>query len=206
MADGFLAIFSDVSPEEETDYLHWLTREHAAERLSVPGFLAVRVFRAELPDVRRYLILYRLAGAGVLASAAYLARLNAPTEWSRRIMPILKNFLRGGGSVIAETGPGEGGFVLPVRLADADVARETLDRIAALDEVVSVRLLKVDRGGTDIATNEKAMRTGDRSFAALLVIEALSEAALDSAREAVRTAHPGEVPLEPCRQVFALAR
>ena len=27
---GFLAIWSDVKAEQETDYLHWLTREHAA--------------------------------------------------------------------------------------------------------------------------------------------------------------------------------
>ena len=44
--DGFLAIWSDIDAEHETDYLHWLTREHTAERVGVPGFLAVRVFRA----------------------------------------------------------------------------------------------------------------------------------------------------------------
>jgi len=44
MNQGFLAIWSDVEPAGETDYLHWLTREHVQERLSVPGFRAVRIF------------------------------------------------------------------------------------------------------------------------------------------------------------------
>jgi len=35
---GFLAIWSDVPAEQETDDLHWMTREHAQERLAIPGF------------------------------------------------------------------------------------------------------------------------------------------------------------------------
>jgi hypothetical protein len=51
---GFLAIWSDVRIEQETDYLHWLTREHTSERLSVDGFLRVRVYRSLEANVRRY--------------------------------------------------------------------------------------------------------------------------------------------------------
>ncbi len=50
---GFLGIFNDVPAAAETDYLHWLTREHTQERLSVPGFLRVRVFRTEKEEVKR---------------------------------------------------------------------------------------------------------------------------------------------------------
>src|SRR3954466_7030568 len=111
---GFLAIWSDVDRGEETDYLHWLTREHTAERVSVPGFLGVRVFRARVAEHGRYFILYRLERPGVVSSEAYVARLNAPSEWSRRVMPILQNFVRGGGRVVAEVGYGEGAMVFPV--------------------------------------------------------------------------------------------
>ncbi len=34
---GFLGIWSDVAAQDETDYLHWLTREHTEERLGVPA-------------------------------------------------------------------------------------------------------------------------------------------------------------------------
>ena len=45
-ANGFLAIWSDVFADEETDYLHWLTREHAQERLGVPGFRTAQRYEA----------------------------------------------------------------------------------------------------------------------------------------------------------------
>ena len=82
MSDGFLAIWSDIDPAAETDYLHWMSREHAIERVSIPGFLSVRLFRALDVDARRYFILYELENAGVVGGPDYLARLNQPTPWS----------------------------------------------------------------------------------------------------------------------------
>ena len=41
---GYLAIWSDLAPEHETDWMHWMTREHSAERVGVTGFLACRIF------------------------------------------------------------------------------------------------------------------------------------------------------------------
>ena len=32
---GYLAIWSDLTPQDETDWAHWITREHAAERVGV---------------------------------------------------------------------------------------------------------------------------------------------------------------------------
>ena len=43
---GYLAIWSDLAPQDETDWAHWITREHAAERVGINGFLACRIFRA----------------------------------------------------------------------------------------------------------------------------------------------------------------
>ena len=83
---GFLAIWSDVEPKALTDYRHWLTREHTTERVTTKGFLAVRVFRAERTEPDRFFILYELEAPEVLDGPAYLARLNAPTPWSQRII------------------------------------------------------------------------------------------------------------------------
>jgi hypothetical protein len=186
--EGFLAIFNDVPAAEETDYLHWLTREHAQERLSVPGFLRVRVFRASERGTSRYFILYRLRDAGVIASGPYLARLNAPTAWSKRIMPMLKDFMRGGGSVVAETGQGEGGVVLPIVCApaDAQTVLGRIDKVATMDEVASVRFFEVNDLATAIPTAEKATRAGDGSFAALLMVEGLTDRAVERARDVFR--------------------
>jgi hypothetical protein len=205
---GFLAIWSDVDAREETDYLHWLTREHTAERVSVPGFLGVRVFRARLPEQCRYFILYRLANPDVVGSEPYMARLNAPSAWSRRIMPILRNFVRGGGRVVAEAGGGKGAMAIPIicELPEVAAAREVLGPLAALDRVVSARLFEVVRRETEIATSEKSMRANDRSFPALLLVEALGDAALDVALEALGNTIRVTAPLVRYDQVFALDR
>jgi hypothetical protein len=180
---GFLAIWSDIDPAAETDYLHWMSREHAVERVSIPGFLAVRMFRALDVDARRYFILYELEHAGVVGGPDYLARLNQPTPWSQRIMPQLGNFARGGGTVASTFGTGRGGFVAPLRLDEAGAAQaeEIAAAAAKQDRIASVRVLATDHAQTSIQTREKGMRSGDRSFDALLLIEGLDAPAVRSA-------------------------
>src|SRR5207244_2993790 len=75
---GYLAIWSDLTPEDETDWAHWITREHAAERVGVYGFLACRIFRALGISVNRYFILYELEDERVVGGADYLARATSP--------------------------------------------------------------------------------------------------------------------------------
>ena len=89
---GFLAIWSDLAPDDETDWAHWITREHAAERVGIDGFIACRIFRALGTAINRYFILYELEKPAIVASPQYLSRLNAPTPWSQTIMPRLQNF------------------------------------------------------------------------------------------------------------------
>jgi len=193
---GFLAIWSDVTRERETDYLHWLTREHASERLAVDGFHSVSVHRARRPDVCRYFIHYELASPDVLASNAYLERLNAPTPWTQRIMPTLGNFERGGGRMVAHAGRGHGcvlaviklGFQTPVSTAGL------VERIAGSDRIVAARWLETDAVRTNIATREKSMRSGgDGSFAGLVLIEGLDEPAVAAATGAHGLGTPGDL-------------
>src|SRR5205085_60408 len=113
---GFLAIWSDVEPAALIDYRHWLTREHTTERVTTKGFLGVRVFQADRADIHRFFILYELETPEVLDGPAYLARLNAPTPWSQRIMPQLGNFVRGGGVMAARAGRGEGAIIAALRI------------------------------------------------------------------------------------------
>lgn len=192
-AKGFLAIWSDIAAGEETDYLHWLTREHVQERLGVDGFRAVRVFRLTGTDVRRYFIHYQLTSADVVSNPPYLARLNDPTPWSRRVMPKLGKFARGGGHVAAEAGQGQGGLLAIVKCSGAPPAdgADLATRAVAMDQIVAARYLQTDLGQSSISTNEKALRSGDESFAGLLLVEGLTEPALQAAVGAL-----GFVPLD----------
>jgi hypothetical protein len=190
--DGYLAIWSDLAAQDETDWAHWITREHAAERVGINGFLACRIFRALGIAANRYFILYELVDESVVGSPDYLARLNAPTPWSKRIMPKLGNFARGGGRIGASAGIGQGGIVAPLRL-DAvppiDAAALTA-QLARLDRINAARLLLTDIRQTSIKTNEKGMRANEGSFAALLLIEGLDEAAVRAALHYARKALP----------------
>ena len=200
---GYLAIWSDLAPEHETDWMHWMTREHSAERVGVPGFHACRIFRAFGSSVRRYFILYELEDANVVGGPDYLARLNAPTPWSQRTMPLLKNFVRGGGTVVAAAGIGQGGVlaVLPFEAAQFDATGLVRD-LAGSDRIAAARVLQTDAAQTSIQTREKGMRTSDGSFGGLVLIEALDEMAarnavarLKGAVPAFDTAAAGDLPL-----------
>ena len=189
---GYIAIWSDLAPEDETDWAHWMTREHSAERVGIPGFLACRIFRAIGTSVNRYFILYELEHPDVVGGADYLARLNAPTPWSKRIMPRLKNFVRGGGRVIMSLGLGQGGYVaaLPFDGAMDWDAPAVVAELARGDRIAAARVLLTDQAKTTIQTREKSMRSDDRSFGGLLLVEGLDETAVRNALSRLRVQAP----------------
>lgn len=189
---GFLAIWSDVEQNDLIDYRHWLTREHTTERVTTKGFLASRVFQARRADINRFFILYELEAPEVLDGPAYLARVNAPTPWSQRIMPKLDNFVRGGGTISARAGRGEGAVVVPLRLERLpDEPQRLAEDLIGVDGVAAVQIGTTDLARTSVKTVEKEMRKHDVVFAGILLIEAVDEISL---RNAIRRA----AEIEPC--------
>ena len=188
---GFLAIWSDVEAHDLTDYRHWLTREHTTERVTTKGFLASRVFRAARDDINRFFILYELEAPAVLDGQAYLARLNAPTPWSQRIMPRLGNFIRGGGTMVTRAGRGEGATIMALRVETLPERPEELaEALVARDGIAAVQIGATDEARTSVPTTEKGMRKDEGFFSGLLLIEALDRAALRTALEQARTIAP----------------
>jgi hypothetical protein len=180
---GFLAIWSDLPPEDETDWTHWMTREHSIERVRIEGFLSCRIFRALDTTLNRYFILYDLEKPDIVGSAEYLARLGAPTPWSQRMMPRLRDFARGGGRVVAAAGIGQGGVIASIRLdttpeweADA-LCRE----LASMDHIASAKVMLTDLVQTSIETREKSLRSKDGTFLCILMIEGLDETSVRNA-------------------------
>lgn len=170
---ALLAIRSDIAPDIEAEYLDWLTKEHTIERVGIDGFVSARIFRCERNDIRRYLILYELENAAVVDSQAYLQRLNHPTEWSTRMMPHLGNFVRGGGEVVKRLGAGFGAAVVPVMIQSGAFPLDwkRLEELSKASQIVAVRLLLVDSERTAVVTNERSMRSGDRTFSKLLLLD-----------------------------------
>jgi hypothetical protein len=207
---GFLVVLSDVKYEDERDYFEWLTTEHAQERLAIPGFLGVRIFRRQLPGAYRYFIWYRLENSDIVDSPAYLERLNHPTPWSRRIMPRLENFGRGGGVVAASEGNSAGEVILVAELKDASGAENVLAWLVKSEpEVAAAGLFVTDEQKSGIRTSERGLRRSDNGFSGLLIIESSDIHALESVRmrlAPVGSQLSGSLINGFYRQVFSLER
>jgi hypothetical protein len=188
---GMLAIWSTIAAETETDYMHWLTREHIFERVGISGFRSGRVFKRRNSRPSEYMMLYELDNADVMASPGYLERLNNPTAWTQRIMPTLGQFRRGGGSIVAQgaNSDGHGSHIAIARFEDAwpdcltaQAGRAIVDELARVDWVMNVQIMSVKNDATAIATQEKSMRrSSEGEFVALLVVEALDTESLERA-------------------------
>jgi hypothetical protein len=208
---GLLAIWSTVASDFETDYLHWLTREHVFERVGTRGFRAGSVYRRRGSAPSEYLILYTLESSAVMSSAAYRERLDNPTPWTQRVMPQLQKFRRGGGTITAHAGHADAmGAQIAVARLDHAVPAAMLDsftRLAELDRITRVRVMNVAPDATAISTREKSMRTSDEgTFCGVIVIDALDAAALDLATRAATKAVRDAAAFETYDLVFSFSQ
>jgi hypothetical protein len=212
-SNGLLAIWSTIATETEVDYLHWLTREHIFERVSVPGFLSGRVFKRHDCSPSEYLMLYELESANVISSYDYLARLNDPTPWTQKIMPALMHFKRGGGTFMqmADYGRAFGTHIAVARFEDAtpealvgSAGQKLLDNVVRLDQIVSARAMAVKADATSIATREKSMRNSQEgAFAGLIVIEALDPTSLADAQTLISQVIPAGCNFQRYNMIFS---
>jgi len=195
---GFMAIWSDVAPDDSDFYHRWLLGEHFPERVGVPGFIAARVFRRQAGSDFQFFILYETESPEVLASPAYVARLNSPTPMTQSAMPKLKNFVRGAGRVVRSNGVCGGGAAKALRfeqphplLGDPRTRNALLEKISEMDRVLAVRLFEVDTAATTIQTEEKKMRTSkEEIYSQLLLIEAVDFDAFEAVSEVLNVTLP----------------
>ena len=121
-------------------------------------------------------------------------------------MPRLQNFARGGGRVVASSGIGQAGVLAVLQLdgrPDWDAAALTAE-LAGFDKIAAARVLLTDQAQTSIETREKGMRKNDESFAGLLLIEGLDEAAVRDAlvASALRKFEPAAIDSLPLYRLF----
>ena len=146
---GMLLTSMDIDAANETDFNRWYDREHLEERVAIEGFLEARRYVAHSGSPR-FLFLYSTRTLDVLDSPAYRARLNNPTEWSKKTMAGFKNMIRAVARITASRGTGRGAVLGIVRLrpeGNADELRKTLlQRLEPkeLDGIISMHLLESD--------------------------------------------------------------
>jgi hypothetical protein len=192
-----MAMWHDIAPESEDDYNAWHTIEHMPERLGIPGFLRGRRGVNWDLDRHRYLTVYESESLASLSSHAYLERLNNPTEWTSRVAPAFRNFLRVACETAHSVGNGVGGAIGTYRIdlpnetdAEAWVSRLAM-RLADLMDlpgVCGVHTAIPRPAHSDIPTTETRIRPemAEKTFDALLMVETIGPNELADADPQVR--------------------
>jgi hypothetical protein len=186
IGEAALGIWMDVDAGGLEEFNQWYRRQHLPERLSVPGFLRGRRYESG-GGGPRYFTLYETADAAVLSSAPYLERLNAPTEWTRRALPLIRRMVRNAYRRVATTGPdARAGGLVTVRVQPhsgrgpyvrASLVGDALAALSALG-VAAVAVYESETAGTAVITEERRIVGGDVTAAPpFLVLCELDDAA-----------------------------
>ena len=126
---GVVAIWNDITDEGRDNFYEWHNREHIPERVGIRGFLRGRRYRAEPGDGQpAYFTLYEVTGTDVLSGPDYLARLNAPTQWTTDSVRHFRNTARSLCATEWSHGAGSGGFIATLRFDCDPVHDESLMR------------------------------------------------------------------------------
>ena len=151
-----VAMWWDIAPEMRAEWEDWHSHEHMPERLGIPGFL--RGSRWISGD--SYFVLYEVEGMGTLTAGAYLDRLNAPTPWSRKLMPHHRNMVRSLCHVRASLGRGLGGWMATLRL-EHGLPAQALSPLPQQQGLVGAFLLEAQSMAGAPPTTEQKIRGGD---------------------------------------------
>jgi hypothetical protein len=186
IGNGVLAIWNGIAVAADDDFVAWHVREHIRERVGLPGFLRGRRYVA-VDGHPKYFNFYETETAADLSSAAYQARLNAPTPWTRRVVAQFTDTSRTVCDVAWSLGVGEGGWIEAVVL-ETVAAAETFqtatrvqlgEAIATIPGIVGLHLLEGHVAAGQGDTAEKKLRGApDRIASWILLIEAVGPEAL----------------------------
>lgn len=188
---AFLPMWFGLAEGFEREFDRWHTIEHMPERLGVPGFLRGRRYMHARGSDRTVFQLYEGRHIETFRSPGYLARLNAPTEWSNRVSPGLVKFIRGACQTMISLGEGVGGALVTVRIAvgvaDRAEAGQSLTAaapaIAKLHGITAVHVGEHLPHITKVETAETRLRPPATAaeFDFVLLVEGISVPDLDGA-------------------------
>lgn len=170
LGKAVLAMWWDVAPESRAELEHWHAHEHFAERLALPGFRRASRWTA-IEGGEGFFVMYELEDHSVLASPAYVARLNAPSPWSTRMMPLHRGMVRCQCKVLQSHGAVTARHALTIRLSPLQEKAQALQR--ALFELaasasqqpglVGLHLLRHEPPALEVTAEQKIRGNADRA-------------------------------------------
>jgi hypothetical protein len=176
--EGAVAIWHDIEPEGRDTFYAWHGEEHMPERVGIPGFLRGRRYVAIDADLE-FFNLYEALTFEVLTGTDYLARLNAPTAWTREAVRHFRGVARAICRVAGSFGRGHGGLAATWRYDVPDDRKEehlgqlcerVLPGIARRPVVAGVHLLVADENASGLKTEEQKARSQDNAVPRYVLI------------------------------------
>lgn len=170
----------DIAPDAIVEHDNWHTHEHFPERLSIPGFLRGSRWIAE-QGKPRYFVMYEVEGLDILASAAYLERLNSPTPWTAKMMVHYRGMTRGFCTITNSFGVGIGQTALFIRFKPEPgkgmalrkwLLEEALPELPSKAGLASAHLFEAAL--TPQSTNEQRIRGKDAAVDCALLVTGYS--------------------------------
>jgi hypothetical protein len=182
LGGAVLGFWHNLAPGADAEFTAWHTREHVPERVGVPGFLRGRRYVA-VAGAPRYFNLYETESLATLSGPDYVARLNDPTPWTRRVLPLFRDSKRTACRVVASRSVGIAGFMATLDLGPAagrDLDLRTwltttaLPGVAEQPGVTGAHLCEADVAATQVKTEEKALRDRPDTLARwVILVEAI---------------------------------
>ena len=165
-----LAMWWDMHCDVRDEFEHWHSHEHFPERLALPGFQRASRW-ADARNGQGFFVLYELAAYEALVSPEYLARLNAPSEWSRKMMPHHRNMVRSQCRVLESRGGAVAGNAITVRCSPAAGEQERLSshlralvqELPAQPGLVGAHFLQTDTPAIAPTTEQQIRGLADRT-------------------------------------------
>lgn len=180
-----LAMWWDMAPAMRGEFEHWHVHEHFPERLALPGFLRASRW-ADAGGGEGFFVLYELEAYEALVSPEYLARLDAPTDWSRELMPHHRNMVRCPARTLARRGGAIAGHALTVRFTAGEGeslrleahVRELVDSLPGQPGLGGACLLRTDLPAIAPTTEQRIRGLADRAADGILVVTGYDEEVL----------------------------
>ncbi len=159
---GLMAFWARIEESYLDRFRQWHNSEHMPERMSIPGFLAGQRYLGHATN-NFFLMMYETRDPGVLGGEDYLARLNAPTDWTRESLPNFREPARNIYRRLAAQGKSDlfaAPCMVSVRFNADAVDASLVERVAPQAGAGRTRLYEIDPEISGIQTSERKIYGG----------------------------------------------
>ncbi len=187
---GCFVAIHDLKKGREAEYESWHTHEHMIERLAIPGFLRGLRYRTQ-SDAPRFCTIYHVESLATLSSPAYLERLNDPTPWTRKSVPLAIGMQKTFCTVVATHGHGIGAHLGVVLFSPTPgdtnrirnvLSSDVLPKLASKAGLCGAHLLVGDETASQIKAKERELRDEPAAVADwIILIEGYDGSTIQSA-------------------------